>query len=254
MDVNDLAMPDAWNMRTVILAGGSGTRLRQRVPDLPKPMAPVAGRPFLEYVLDGLIEGGIREVILSVGYRADVIKGHFGSNYRGASVLYAIESEPLGTGGAIAYALQGLEDSPVMVLNGDTLLQLNYAAVFEWYRRDPSAVAMVLRDVPDVTRYGAVITNGDRVSGFAEKGKAGRGLVNAGVYILRPEVFVTLGLTGNFSFEKDVLQDHLKSIRPRAYVTEGYFIDIGIPDDYERARRELPELFRGKAPRGVGPA
>ncbi len=251
-DVNDLVMPDARNMRTIILAGGFGKRLRQRVPDLPKPMAPVAGRPFLEYVLDGLIEGGIRDVVLSVGYRADAIKAHFGSDYRGASVQYAIESEPLGTGGAIAYALQGREDSPALILNGDTLLQLDYAALFEWYRQDPSAVAMVLRDVPDVTRYGAVIASGGRVSGFAEKGKSGRGLINAGVYIVRPEIFVMLGLAGHFSLEKNVLQAHLESIRPRAYVTEGYFIDIGIPDDYDRAQQELPELFRGKIPRESG--
>ncbi|MDA8362703.1 MAG: nucleotidyltransferase family protein [Gammaproteobacteria bacterium] len=240
-------------MRAIVLAGGFGARLRQMVPELPKPMAPVAGRPFLEYVLDGLIESGIRDVVLSVGYRGDVIQAHFGSDYRGAVVHYALESKPLGTGGAIAYALRGREGAPAVVLNGDTLLQLDYTAVFEWYRRDPSTVAMVLKDVPDVARYGAVIEDGGRVSGFAEKGRSGRGLINAGVYIVRPEVFEMLGLAGNFSFEKDVLQDHLESIRPRAYVTKGYFIDIGIPDDYERAQRELPALFRGNTPRGVGP-
>ncbi len=233
-------------MRTIILAGGIGTRLRQRVPDLPKPMAPVAGRPFLEYVLDGLIADGVSDIVLSVGYRAEVIQAHFGSNYRGATVHYAVEEEPLGTGGAIAYALRGAEDSPALILNGDTLLQLDYAALFEWYQRETSAVAMVLREVPDVTRYGAVIANSGRLSGFAEKGMSGRGLINAGAYIVQPEVFKMCGLAGNFSFEKDVLQNHLESLRPRAYITEGYFIDIGIPEDFERAQHELPALFQGK--------
>ncbi len=229
-------------MKAIVLAGGLGTRLRERVPDLPKPMAPVAGRPFLEYVLDRVIDAGIRDIVLSVGYRAEAIQTHFGQEYRGAIMRYAVEREPLGTGGAIAFAMRGLGIEPVLILNGDTLLQLDYGALLEWYERNPSTVAMVLRTVPDVSRYGTVVMRGERVSGFREKGKAGRGLINAGVYIVRGEVFTICKLAGSFSFEKDVLQSHLGRIRPRAYVTDGYFIDIGIPEDFERAQRELPGL------------
>lgn len=234
----------SYEMRAIVLAGGFGTRLRELVPDLPKPMAPVAGRPFLEYVLDGIIDAGIRDIILSVGYRADVIQAHFGRKYRGATVRCVVESEPLGTGGAVAFALRGLDDGPTLILNGDTFLQLDYVALLDWYWRDPAAVAMVLREVPDVSRYGAVVMSGDRVSGFVEKGKSGKGLINAGVYIVRTEVFAMCKLSGNFSFEKDVLQSHLGRICPRAYVTDGYFIDIGIPEDFERAQQEMPALFR----------
>lgn len=230
-------------MKAIVLAGGFGTRLRERVPDLPKPMAPVAGRPFLEYVLDRLVAGGVSEIILSVGYRADVIKGHFGNAYRNATVSYAVESEPLGTGGAIAYAIIGQGDAPVLVLNGDTFINIDYAELMDWYVQSPSQVAMVLREVPDVTRYGSVLVLDGRVSGFAEKGKVGYGLINAGVYVIDPGVFETFGLAGRFGFEADLLQDHCDKLMPRAFITDEYFIDIGIPQDYERAQRELPEVL-----------
>lgn len=230
-------------MKAIVLAGGLGSRLRERVPDLPKPMAPVAGRPFLEYVLDILIAGGIREIILSVGYRADVIMQHFGDDYNNVAMSYAVETEPLGTGGAIAHALRGQGKEPVLVLNGDTLLNIDYAELIRWYAQSPTQVAMVLREVPDVARYGSVLLSEMRVSGFVEKGKTGRGLINAGVYIINPEVFDDFGLSGKFGFEDDLLQVFCDSLLPRAFITDAYFIDIGIPDDYERAQKELPVIL-----------
>ena len=226
-------------MKAIVLAGGLGTRLRERVPELPKPMAPVAGHPFLEYVLDRLVAGGVREIILSIGYRADVIMAHFGHAYRDAVVSYAVETEPLGTGGAIAHALRGKGNDPVLVLNGDTLLNIDYGELIRWYARAPTQVAMVLREVPDVARYGSVLMSGERVSGFVEKGKSGPGLINAGVYVVQPGVFETFGLSGKFSFEADFLQRHCDVISPRAFLTDAYFIDIGVPEDYDRAQREL---------------
>lgn len=231
-------------MKAVVLAGGFGTRLRERVPNLPKPMALVAGRPFLEYVLDRLIAGGVSEIILSVGYLADVVIEHFGSAYCGAAVSYAVESEPLGTGGAIAHALKGQGDAPVLVLNGDTFINIDYAEFMRWYAQSPTQVAMVLREVPDVTRYGSVLVSGNRVAGFAEKGKVGGGLINAGVYVVDPGVFESFGLSGAFGFEGDLLQDHCDELTPGAFITDAYFIDIGIPKDYDRAQLELPEILR----------
>lgn len=223
-----------------MLAGGLGTRLRERVVDLPKPMAPVAGRPFLEYVLDRLIQGGIKDIVLSVGYMADTIIEHFGDSYRDTSVRYSREDEPLGTGGAIVHALGGLGDEPHMILNGDTLLAIDYSELLRWYEQGPADMAMVLRAVTDVSRYGAVLTSGDRVIGFAEKGQVGAGLINAGVYILRASLFRKYGLEERFSLEADLLQPHCQSLATRAYVTDGYFVDIGVPEDYDRAQRELP--------------
>ncbi|OIR06730.1 D-glycero-alpha-D-manno-heptose 1-phosphate guanylyltransferase [mine drainage metagenome] len=229
-------------MRAVVLAGGLGTRLRERVPDLPKPMAPVAGRPFLEYLLDRLIAGGIDEITLSVGYRAEAIAAHFGDRYRGAVLRYARETEPLGTGGAIIHALRGEGPEPVLVLNGDTFLDIDVRALIRWYQAAPARVAMVLRQTPDVSRYGSVVLSGDRVTGFAEKGRTGPGLINAGIYVLTPGVLAAWGPPEKFSFEADILQRHCDTLRPRAFVTDAYFIDIGVPEDFDRAQRELPAI------------
>ena len=230
-------------MKAVILAGGLGTRLKSRVPDLPKPMAPVANRPFLEYLLDRIIEGGIEEIIISVGHLADLIITHFGSSYKNTPIKYAHEQEPLGTGGAIRYALQKLDDEPVLVLNGDTLLNLNYKQLIDWYKNTRPKIAMILRHVPNTDRYGSVEINYDVVTGFHEKGKTGPGFINTGIYILTPSMYQSLNITGKHSFELDVLQKHIAELSPKAYITSEYFIDIGIPEEYEKAQHELPNIL-----------
>lgn len=228
-------------MKAIVLAGGLGTRLRERVPDLPKPMAPVAGRPFLEYVLDGLQRSGCDEVVLSVGHLWEKIEAHFGDRYRDLRVRYAVETEPLGTGGALAWALRELAaDEPVLTLNGDTFLNVDFAAVWAHHRAAGSPVTMVLREVEDTARYGAVLTEAGRVVRFAEKGQQGRGLINAGTYVIEPGLFEQLGLSGRFSMETDVLQARCAELRPAAFVTDAHFIDIGIPEDFERAQHLLP--------------
>jgi D-glycero-alpha-D-manno-heptose 1-phosphate guanylyltransferase len=228
-------------VKAIILAGGLGTRLRERWPGLPKAMAPVAGRPFLEYVLDQLVKGGVRDVTLALGYRAETIQAHFGSGYRQAKISYVVESEPLGTGGAIAFAIRGEPDLPLLVLNGDTFLSIDYHALVDWYQRDPSQVAMVLRKVEDVARFGLVTVEADRVSSFAEKTGSGPGLINSGIYIIQPGWLASLKLPQKFSFET-LLQERCSLLKPRAYVTDGYFIDIGTPAEFDRAQRELPTM------------
>ena len=225
-------------MNAVILAGGFGTRLKSIIHDIPKPMAPVSGRPFLEYVMDKLIIPNIEEIVLSIGYRSDVIQNHFRDIYRGVPIHYAIETEPLGTGGAIAFACNGIDkDQACLIINGDTFLDIDYSELIDWYKKSPSSVALVLKNLPDVLRYGAVITEGEHITGFAEKGKSGPGTMNAGVYIIQPSVFKVFGLSGKFSFETEFLQPFYSKLRPRAFVTDGYFIDIGIPEDYEKAQK-----------------
>ncbi len=230
-------------MRAIILAGGFGTRLKSVVPDLPKPMAKIAGRPFLEYVMDRLIFSGVTEIILSVGYRSSVIMEHFADEYRGITISYAVETDPLGTGGAIANALQDRGDEPALVINGDTLLDLDYEELIAWYKSMPTKIAMVLKVVPDVSRYGSVLLSDGRVTGFQEKGQRGSGLINAGVYIIHPGVFAQFNLFGRFAFESDLLQMHCEELSPRAFVTDAYFIDIGIPEDFKRAQIELPNIL-----------
>ncbi|MGP0591329.1 nucleotidyltransferase family protein [Nitrospira sp. T9] len=225
--------------KAIVLAGGRGERLQPVVPDLPKPMAPVRGRPFLEFILDRLVDAGLTEVTISVGYKAEVIEEHFGQAYRSLPIRYSRESYPLGTGGAMALALKGDESSPALVLNADTLVDIDYQALMAWYAQTPTQVAIVLRHVPDVSRYGAVVLLGERVQEFQEKGQEGPGLVNAGVYLVKPEIFSQYGRGEHFSFEADILQPYCRELQPRAFVTTGYFIDIGTPSDYERAQREV---------------
>ena len=234
--------------KAVVLAGGRGERLQSVVPDLPKPMAPVGGRPFLEYILDRLVDAGVTDVIISVGYKAEVIQAHFGPAYRALQIRYSRESHPLGTGGAMALALKGEDSSPALILNGDTLVDIDYPALMAWYAQTPAQVAIVLRHVPDVSRFGAVVLVGERVVEFQEKGQEGPGLVNAGVYVVRPEVFSQYGKGAHFSFETDILQPYCRELELRAFVTAGYFIDIGTPGDYERAQIEAPFTRFNEAP------
>lgn len=231
-------------MKAVILAGGFGTRLRDRVPDVPKPMAPVGGRPFLAHLLRYLQASTVVDhVVLSVGYRAEAIRAHFGNDFEGLPLSYAVEEEPLGTGGALALALRDAGEAPVLALNGDTFLQLDLPELVRWYDAQPEPLAMVLRHVDDAGRYGAIALEEGRVRGFDARGRSAPGWINSGLYVLQPTLFQQLGLTGKFSFEVDVLQRHCEQLRPRAFTTSAYFIDIGIPDDYDRANRELPELL-----------
>ena len=237
-------------MKVIVLAGGFGSRLKHLVPDLPKPMAPVGGRPFLEYMLERLVEAGLNEIILSVGYRADVIRDHFGASWRGASITYAQEQVPLGTGGAIANAAKYAPRQDVLVLNGDAFLDLDFKALLDW-RRDrgrASPLSMVLRQVEEVDRYGAVRCEDGVVVGYAEKGGSGPGLINAGVYILDPDVFQRFGLTAPFSFETEILQARATQLRPTAFITDAYFIDIGVDQDFRRAQTEVPAQFSDTPP------
>ncbi len=229
-------------MKALVLAGGLGTRLRERVPDLPKPMAPVAGRPFLEYILDRLIIGGVSEIILSIGYRADLIISHFNHIYNNIKISYAIEPEPLGTGGAIVNALIDQNIENLLIVNGDTLVNIDYSNLIQWYMTKPDSFAIVLKEIDDIERYGSISIKNGIITGFQEKGRKGSGLINAGVYLISTSIFNKFALSNQFSFEKDFLQRYLTQLYPRAYLTDSFFIDIGIPIDYERAQIELPLL------------
>lgn len=229
-------------MRAIVLAGGMGTRLRERISDLPKPMAPVGGRPFLEYLLDRLAAAGIAATTLSVGYMWQAIRDHFGTTYRGMAIDYAVEDEPLGTGGALLHALGRTEGGPVLAMNGDSLLDLDLAALKAWYESEPMPIAMVVRAVPDVARYGGVAVENGRIVAFREKGPGGPGWINAGIYCLQPAVFAGYRDGDHFSFEQDILQPRCLELRPRAWCSDAYFIDIGVPEDYDRAQNELPRL------------
>jgi D-glycero-alpha-D-manno-heptose 1-phosphate guanylyltransferase len=234
-------------MEAIILAGGFGTRLRGVVDDVPKPMAPVHGRPFLTFVLDQLVDAGFNRAIVAAGYRHEAIRSHFGADYRGLALRYSVEPEPLGTGGAIRLACDHASARDVFVLNGDTYLELDFRAMLDAHAAATPELSMAICQVPDVARYGALELAEDRVLGFLEKGRSGRGWINGGTYVLSPELRARLRPHGAFSFEHDLLVPAVASIRPLAFRTSGRFIDIGIPEDYARAQ----ELFAaGRADEG----
>jgi D-glycero-alpha-D-manno-heptose 1-phosphate guanylyltransferase len=231
-------------MEAVVLAGGLGTRLRQVVPDLPKPMAPVAGRPFLEILLGALAAKGIDRVVLSVGHRAEAITGHFGSRWNGLEIDYAIEATPLGTGGAVRLALGRCRHDPVLVVNGDTFLDLEVDALMRRWQANGAPV-LVARAVSDTARFGRLTVDGDRLSGFAEKGVPGPGLINAGCYLVPRNLLAALPADRPFSLETDFLVPRGPEAGFRVFVSEGLFIDIGVPDDFSRAQSLLAPYAGG---------
>lgn len=228
-------------MEAIVLAGGLGTRLRGVVHDVPKPMAPVQGRPFLALVLDQLVGAGFKTAIIAAGYRHEAIRTYFDADYRGLALRYSVEDEPLGTGGAIRLACAQADARDVFVLNGDTYLELDFRAMMEAHVRAGSHLSMAICHVSDVARYGALELCDDRVQRFLEKGRSGPGWINGGTYVLGPDLRARLRPQGAFSFEHDLLAPEVGSIRPLAFRSSGLFIDIGIPEDYAKAQ----QIFAG---------
>jgi len=228
----------------IILAGGLGTRLRSAVADLPKSMAPVAGDPFLVYTLDLLIAVGVKRVILAVGYRSEAIIDYFGDSYRSLSLVYAHEEEPLGTGGAIAQALTLAHSTDVWVLNGDTLFRADFQALYDHHQRTHAELTIALKPMHHTDRYGMVRTDEHhRITGFEEKQPRAYATINAGVYLLRRTAMQQRIQATRFSFEKDFMEAFAGELDAYGLLQDRYFLDIGIPADYEKAQHEFP-LFR----------
>jgi NDP-sugar pyrophosphorylase family protein len=196
--------------------------------------------PFLEFVLKQLRDQGIREVVLGTGYLAEQVEDHFGSGEAlGLRIRYSREQEPLGTGGAVKLAEKWLSD-PVVVMNGDSYVEWNLAAARNLFDERKAKLVMLLQEVPDVSRYGSVtIDPAGRVTKFVEKGaRTGAGLINAGVYLLRREIVARLASGKAISLEREVFP-HLLNDKVYGLVSKGLFIDIGIPEDFERAQTLL---------------
>jgi D-glycero-alpha-D-manno-heptose 1-phosphate guanylyltransferase len=228
-------------MEAIVLAGGLGTRLAARLNGIPKPMAPVAGRPFLEILLKQLKGAGCDRVLLSVGHLHEVIEDGFGAVFNGMRVDYVIESAPLGTGGAIRAALAHANEDAVLVLNGDTFLQADYAAMMRFHAHEGAAMTIAITRQENIARYGGVVVDGKRIVGFEEKGRSGPGWINAGAYVLNRNLAWPAGLGERFSFELDFLMPEIGRLAPAGYAVDGFFLDIGVPEDLDRAQREFAE-------------
>jgi len=227
----------------IILAGGMGTRLRSAVPDLPKPMAPIEGRPFLEHLMDYWIDQGVSQFVLSVGYKKEVIMDYLGSNYRSTPLTYAIEEEPLGTGGGLLLAAQGVSE-PFLVLNGDTFFEVDLAKLLKFHSDHSSDWTFSLFRTSEVGRYMGIEVKFD---GTIESFKSGMGqqerLANGGVYLVNPSVLTNKVFVpgSKLSLEDDVFPTLVaQDYNFFGLEFPGVFIDIGIPQDYFRAAEVLP--------------
>jgi len=226
------------------LAGGFGTRLSHVLGDVPKPMAPVYGKPFLTYLLDRLADAGFRHVVLATGYKHHVIEGYFGTAYRPLRITYSCESTPLFTGGAVLKAARFLSSADFLVLNGDTLFDVGLQAFADFHLRQQAPLSVALRRVPDTSRYGSVGLECSVITDFREKNDScGGGLINGGIYAVNRQWLFGLQMPDKFSFEKELLQPLAPQRLFRGMVCDCYFIDIGVPDDYFRAQREFAALF-----------
>jgi D-glycero-alpha-D-manno-heptose 1-phosphate guanylyltransferase len=230
---------------TIVLAGGLGTRLRAVVQDCPKPLAPVANRPFLEYLFDYLISQSICDrCILSVGYEYQKIIDHFADRYKSLPLIYSIEYTSLGTGGGIQLALSQAKSSVVLVTNGDTLFHVDLAAMLNFHEQQGADLTLALRPLENFERYNNVIREETgRLLRFEEKQFKERGLINGGIYLINKNLLAQFNLPEKFSFEEDFLKPYLDKMQVYGFVSSAYFIDIGIPADYQRSQSELPTLF-----------
>jgi D-glycero-alpha-D-manno-heptose 1-phosphate guanylyltransferase len=225
----------------IILAGGFGTRLQSVVNDLPKPMAPVNGQPFLNYQLRYLKHFGMQKVILSVGHLHEKIKDHYKNEFEGLELDYSIEKDPLGTGGGIRLALEKCRSNSVLILNGDSFFDIDLNRFIGEHSAEKADCSLALREVENAARYGTVELEGSRITSFKEKtGRNTKGIINAGIYVLERTVYLqNTPSSENFSIEKDFFEKNLNSLNICGFVHEGYFIDIGIPEDYSKAQHDF---------------
>ena len=226
----------------VILAGGLGKRLRAVVSDVPKPMAPVAGRPFLSWLLRYLQMQGFRRVVLSVGYKHDIIREYFGDRWQTLDIAYAIEDTQLGTGGGLARALRSASQPEVLALNGDTFLRLDYSQLRSVLHSHPNShLSVALRRVPSGERFGCVEVADGIIRKLATGGSTGPAFINAGVYYVPRDLMDRFPMPERFSFEDEFLAARADELSPAALSSEDPFIDIGVPESYAEAQSLLPQ-------------
>ncbi len=236
-------------MEIIILAGGLGTRLRSEVSNLPKCMASIAGKPFLWYLLKKVNKNeNVTRVILSVGYLREIIIEWISTiqNQFNYSFDFAIENEPLGTGGGIRLAMEKVTEKEAIILNGDTFFDVDLDKLISEHNSNPySDITIVLKQMKDFDRYGTVsIDDKGCIMKFNEKQSCKEGLINGGIYCLSKDSTIFNGLPMQFSFENDILQNKCGDGGcVYSIIQNGPFIDIGVPDDYYKAQNCLIKWF-----------
>lgn len=228
-------------MECIILAGGMGTRLQSVVSDVPKCMAPVAGHPFLYYLITSLIEAGFNHIILALGYKHEIIEEWIETNAFPIHISTVAEETPLGTGGGVRLALSKAETNEVFILNGDTFFGVRYTEMLSLHKSTQSAVTVALKRMEKFDRYGVVDIEQptSRILRFNEKQDCESGLINGGVYLINRHELDNFPM--KFSLEKDFFETAVRTSTLSGYISKGYFIDIGIPEDYERAQTDFKD-------------
>jgi D-glycero-alpha-D-manno-heptose 1-phosphate guanylyltransferase len=225
------------NYQAIILAGGLGTRLRSAVSDVPKCMAPVAGNPFLHYVIAYLLTQGVNKYIFSLGYMSEIIEEYLTQHYPNLQYQVVIETEPLGTGGAIQLACSKATEEDVLILNGDTFFEVDIQSIVAFHHQQHSACTLSLKTMQQFDRYGVVeMDENSVITSFKEKQFYQQGFINGGVYVLNKNQFLTKNYPQKFSFEKDYLEKYVSEGNFTGIKQDGYFIDIGIPEDFNKAQ------------------
>ena len=234
-------------MEAILLCGGLGTRLRSVVSDRPKPMADIAGKPFLHYLVKMLSESGVRHLIFALGYMGEQIEAYFqsGEEY-GLSISYSYEDSPLGTGGAIRNALSKVSGENVLVLNADTYFRTDYESLLREQLKNKAAMTIASRKIEDISRYGAILKDeSGRILRWNEKMSSDQveaprpGEINGGIYVMQKSLIEKIP-EGKQSLENDCIPAWLKDgVYLQAISSDGYFMDIGIPEDYAQFRKDI---------------
>lgn len=236
-------------MKALILAGGFGTRLKDVVKDVPKPMALVEGKPFLEYQIKLLRKYDVDEVVLAVHYMADKIREYFNDSKArelGVRINYSEEEKPLGTGGAVKNAenyLKGSSGDSFLVLNGDTYFDLDIREFIRFHKRIDSKATIALAKISkDIEKYGRIMIEGNLITGFLEKSQSSgllEGIINAGFYLFEPEIFEYIEAGRAISIEKEVFPRLVRERLLHGFCYDGYFVDIGRPETYEGFKKDV---------------
>ncbi len=226
-------------MEAIILAGGFGKRLQTVVSDLPKPMAAVNNKPFLNYILNYLSRNNVTKAIFATGHLHQKIEDYYGLSYNELELDYSIETEKLGTGGCIKQAFSKATSDNILILNGDSFFDVSIHDILTVHKDERADLTLALKPMHNISRYGIVKIDRTKVISFEEKKKVAFGYINAGVYLAQIDLFDGFDLPERFSIEEDFLKKFTSRLNIHACVSDGYFIDIGIPEDYEKAQIDM---------------
>lgn len=224
----------------IILAGGLGTRLRSEIGESPKSLAPVNGQPFLVYLLRYLKNQGITSVVISVGYKGELIQQAIGTNFEGITIQYAVENEPMGTGGGMKLALEKIKSDCVFVFNGDTYFDIDLGKLLQTHINKKSNCTIALKELQNVERYGSVEMNEEqKITAFKEKQFREKTLINGGIYCINRGVLIHYPVGTPFSFETNYLEKNTPAKNIFGCLFDSYFMDIGVPEDYHQFEKDM---------------